>query len=70
MISTTIAEYIEENGINEMYLCKKTGLTKHCVSMSLHGKRKLSIDEYEKICIALNVPYEYFFDKNHHRTLI
>ncbi len=61
MIAEAIAKYIKENGINKEDLSKKTGLTKRCISMSLKGNRKLAIDEYEKICIALNVPYEYFF---------
>lgn len=61
MISNAIAKYMEENAIKQILLCEKTGLTKHCISMSLKGKRKLSIDEYEKICIALNLSVEYFF---------
>ncbi len=61
MIAGAIAKYIEERGIKQVFLCEKTGLTKHCISMSLKGQRKLSIDEYEKICSALNIPYDYFF---------
>ncbi len=63
MIAKTIAKYIKEKGIKQVFLCEKTGLTKHCVSMLLKGQRKLSIDEYEKICTALNVPYDYFFNQ-------
>jgi transcriptional regulator with XRE-family HTH domain len=62
MIAAAIAKYIEENGIKQVYLCEKTGLTKQCISKSIKGRRRLSIDEYEKICSALNVPYDYFFN--------
>lgn len=64
MIAKEIEKYIQENGIEPVFLCQKTGMTKHCINMSLKGKRKLSIDEYVKICTALNVSYEYFFDKD------
>ena len=61
MIADAIAKYIKENGIKQSFLCKQTGLTRHCVSQSLNGKRRLSIEEYEKICSALEVSCEYFF---------
>lgn len=61
MIADAISSYMKQNGIKQSFICEKTGLTKHSVSYALNGKRKLSIDEYEKICIALNVPYDLFF---------
>lgn len=61
MIAEAIAKYIKQNGIKQVSLCEKTGLTKHRIGFALRGKRRLSLDEYEKICIALNVPFEYFF---------
>lgn len=61
MIVEAIENYIEEQGIELVLLSKKTGITKHNIGLVLSGKRKLSLDEYEKICLALNVPYEYFF---------
>ena len=64
MVANAIATYLKENGIKQTFLSEKTGLTKHCISFALNGKRKLSIDEYEKICIALNVPYDFFFTKS------
>lgn len=65
MIAKAIADYMKENGIKQIFICQKTGLTKHCISTALNGKRKLSIDEYEKICKALNVPYGFFFEMAH-----
>ena len=64
MISAAIAEHMKENGIKQTFICEKTGLSKHSVSFALKGKRKLSIDEYEKICSALNVPYDFFFKQS------
>lgn len=65
MIANAIAKYLKENGLKQSDLCSKTGLSKACIQRSLYGKRPLSIDEYEKICVALHVPYEYFFEKRH-----
>lgn len=63
MIIDAIANYIAEKGIKQSFLCQKTRLSKHCISFTLRGKRKLSIAEYEKICVALDVPYDFFFER-------
>ena len=68
MIAETIAIYMKQKGIKQSFICEKTGLTRHCISCALNGKRKLSIEEYEKICTALNVSYEFFFEMNHNTT--
>ena len=65
MIAEAIAGYMKEKGIPQTDLCEKTGLTKQCISSALKGKRRLRIDEYEKICMALDVPYEFFFEMVH-----
>ena len=62
MIIENIAEYIKQQGIKQSFVCEKTGLTTQCISSILNGKRKLDIEEYEKICKALNVSYSFFFD--------
>lgn len=63
MIVEAIAKYIKENEIKQVFLCEKTGLTRYRIRMIQNGKSRLSIEEYEKICAALNLPYEYFFLK-------
>lgn len=62
MICKAIADYIRQQGIKQSALSQKTGLTPHCIGSALKGKRKLSIEEYEKICESLNVPINFFFD--------
>lgn len=68
MIAEAIARHLKENGINQRLLCKKTGLTSYCVNYALKRKRNFSLDEYEKICDALQVPYEYFFEQTEDST--
>lgn len=62
MIAEKIAGYVLDKGIRQSHLCKKTGMTKQGLCMALQGKRKLSIDEYAKICNALDLPLAYFFE--------
>ncbi len=64
MIAKAIREYMKENGIKQSFICDKTGMTRHSISSALKGERKLSIEEYARICKALNVPYNYFFEKS------
>ena len=61
MTTKAIATYLKENGITQKFLCEKTGMTRNSINSALNNKRKLSVDEYEKICIALKVPYDFFF---------
>lgn len=61
MITLAIATYLKEQGIKQTVISEKTGLTKQIICSALKGKRTLSVDEYEKICRALNVPYDFFF---------
>lgn len=49
-----IAQYVSDNGIKQTFIVEKTGLSKNVVSGILTLSRKMSADEYEKICKALN----------------
>ncbi len=62
MVADAIAKYMTEKGIKQVFLCEKCGLSKHSVSLILKNKRKVDVEEYRKICDALEVPYDYFFE--------
>lgn len=61
MIAEAIRYYLKECGITQASLSEMTGLTSRSIGYALMGKRKFSIEEYIKICKALEVPYDYFF---------
>lgn len=63
MIATEINKYLGENNIKMTDLCKKAGLSNYRVGKALSYDRKMKIDEYIKICEALGLSYEYFFDQ-------
>ena len=46
-----------------LWLSEKTGMTPQALSTTLNGERNLDIEEYTKICDALGVRYDYFFNK-------
>lgn len=61
MIAESIATYLKEHGIKQAALGRQTGLSRRCLSLSLRGMRKISVEEYGMICDALKVPYDFFF---------
>lgn len=50
-----IKEYLEENGITQTFISKKTGIELPKLNLSLNGNRRMTFPEYELICGALKV---------------
>ena len=50
-----IKVYLQENGRTQAWLSQKTGISTAKLSLALTGKRRMTFDEYELICGALNV---------------
>ena len=59
-IATNIRSYMKDTGRTQTYLCRKTGLSTTAMSLSLSGKRRIRLDEYCKICKALEVEPGFF----------
>lgn len=55
-----IKEYIEAKGIKQSYISEKTGIPKTILNLMLNNNRKIEVNEYMKICDALNVPLDKF----------
>lgn len=60
MIYEQVAKYLEEKGIKQSFVCKKTGIEKNALSNTLSGDRRMTAEEYVSICDALEVPYSLF----------
>lgn len=52
-VQSRISAYLEKMGISQRSVCKKTGIREDSMSKMLNGKRKMTADEFEKICLAL-----------------
>lgn len=61
-ISKAIANYLKAKEIKQTFLVKETDLSCEAVSNVLNGKRKLGVEEYAKICEALDVSFDFFYD--------
>jgi transcriptional regulator with XRE-family HTH domain len=64
MLQKAINEYLQANGITQTFVSEKSGITTNALSLMLNGKRKLTADEYIKICDVLKLPYGYFVNHN------
>lgn len=60
MLAENIRKYIEDNKMNQTAIGREAGLTKQAMSSAMNGKRKLSADEYLKICKVLGVSADFF----------
>lgn len=54
-VAEKIKRYVVENGIKQSAIAKKANIREDTFSMILNGKRKISVDEYITICIAMGV---------------
>ena len=59
-VGEKIKGYIEENGISQTYISKKTGIAMPKLNLALNGNRRLTFPEYEMICWVLNVNTDKF----------
>ena len=59
-ITAKIRTYMKDTGRTQIYLCRQTGLSNTALSLALGGKRRLRLDEYCKICRALDVEPGFF----------
>ena len=59
-ITAKIRNYMKDTGRTQSYLCRQTGLKSTAMSLTLGGKRRLRLDEYCKICRALDVEPGFF----------
>lgn len=55
-----IKQYLEENGITQAFISKKTGIDPCKLSLALNGGRRLTFDEYSLICGVLGVNTDRF----------
>lgn len=57
-----VRTYIEENGLKQVSVAKKAGISNVTFNAILNGKRTLYADDLRAICLALEVIPEMFID--------
>lgn len=53
-VQERVAEYVQNNGIMKKFIAEKTGLAPAKVSNILNLNQKMTADEFELFCRALN----------------
>lgn len=61
-VGQKIKNYLEDNGISQTFVSKKTGIPISKLNLSLNGNRRLDFGEYELICGALSVGADKFLE--------
>lgn len=55
-----IKKYLDENGISQARVGRKAKIDLSKLNLALNRKRKLTLDEYARICYALGVNTDSF----------
>lgn len=63
-VQTRIADYIQRLGIKQAAICKKTGIKTKRMSGIMTGHIKMTADEYEMICKAIEKQPNDFMEVN------
>lgn len=61
-----VRNYIEEQGLKQVAVAEKSGISKVTFNAILNGKRTLYADDLRSICLALNVSPEMFIEVKSH----
>lgn len=62
MVYEKVRAYIIDNGLKQVSVAKKAGISNVTFNAILNGKRTLYADDLRAICIALNVSPEIFIE--------
>ena len=52
-VQSRLSAYIRKMGITQKSICQKTGIRPDTMSKLLHNKKKMTADEFELICFAI-----------------
>jgi transcriptional regulator with XRE-family HTH domain len=50
-----IKMYLQSHGISQAFVSRETGIPKIQLNQSLNGSRRITLDEYSAICLAIGV---------------
>ena len=67
MVREKMKKYINDIGIKQNVLAKNAGMTPQALNTFLNGSRGIDVEEYVRLCDAMNVPYEKFIGEAHRK---
>lgn len=63
-IYARLKAYVDEKGISQKLMAENMNTTESRVSLLLNGKRKMTVDDYVRVCKAIAVPPTKFFEES------
>lgn len=54
-INERLNDYVTKNGIKQVYISQKTGISTDAISKMLRSERRIMADEFLEICFALDL---------------
>lgn len=63
MVREAMKKYINDIGIKQNVLAKNAGMTPQALNTFLNGNRGIDVEEYIKLCDAMNVSYDTFMKR-------
>ena len=59
-IYQNVCKYIDDNGLKQMVIAQKSGISMQTLNAILNGRRPMYADDLKAICLALGVSSETF----------
>lgn len=59
-VNARLKEFVETNGIKQIHIAEKTGLSADTISKILNGQRRILADEFLIICEQMNINPDIF----------
>ena len=59
-VGLKIKDYLDEKGISQAFISKKTGIPLPKLNLSLNGHRRMTFSEYQNICWVIGVNTDKF----------
>lgn len=67
-VNQKLNNFICERGIKQSYIAEQTGISKDAISKILRGKRKITADEFLRICNSVQIDPNIFRAENTNRA--
>ena len=61
-VEKKIGQYLKENGIKQIFVAEKAGITSSAMSDICNEKRQITVTEYYNVCKVLQLPLNYFLE--------
>ena len=63
-IAARVRSYVSEKQLSQKLIAKNMNISESRLSLMLNGKRKMTVDDYLNLCIAIAVPPIKFLEGN------